>query len=66
MNPTTQTINTSEDFDAWWRDTGQFLQPCDTADEEMREQFRLYASKMFKEREDAIEEVRGVIFKNKS
>lgn len=47
MITTTQTINTSEDFDRWWMETGQFLQPCDVADSEMREQFRLFASKMY-------------------
>lgn len=42
-------VVTSEHFDQWWRDCGQFLPPADVATGEDLERLRTFANSMFKD-----------------
>lgn len=55
MNPT---MNTTEEFDQWWREAGQFIQPADMATQEQLEQFRLFGSSVFQEFSSQIQELK--------
>jgi hypothetical protein len=52
-------ITTDSEYDRWWREIGQFLQPADIASPEQLELFRLFGAAVYADRSEEIGLIRA-------